>query len=122
MVLSLAERLLERILLQSELSQELGIKLGIVGVWFIIGMFVGYALRMILKIVIAFIGICLISLIILQYYGFITVHWDRMAEAFTSATQTAQTVDWMEIVKTSAIPDAASFIAGVYVGFKKLKL
>ncbi|AFK22745.1 FUN14 domain-containing protein [Pyrococcus sp. ST04] len=89
---------------------------GDVGVGAVVGFIVGYALKKLMKIVIALIGAYVLSLFWLQQKGVITINTDALFNLTKQAT--TATLSLADKVM-GILPGSAAFVAGFYLGFKK---
>jgi len=90
------------------------------GLSFVIGFAVAYALRTFVKISLVAIAVSALGLFGLQYAGLIDVNWEAMGGHYDSvkdyvASQTSSFKDFM----TGHLPSAGSAAAGLVVGFRK---
>ena len=96
----------------------LGLELGTGAV---IGFIIGYAFKMVAKILAVIVGLELALFRFLESRGILTVQWDRLTGGLVEATDAAtasQPPSWMtSIVSTLSI--GAGFTGGFFVGFKK---
>ncbi|WP_297500438.1 FUN14 domain-containing protein [Thermococcus sp.] len=90
--------------------------IGDVGVWGIVGLITGYALKKLLKLTMALIGAYILSLFYLQQKGVITINTDKL---FNLASNITQQVIGLGQKVVGILPGTGSFVAGFYIGFKK---
>jgi uncharacterized membrane protein (Fun14 family) len=89
------------------------------GFSFIVGMAVGYALKVAFKIALVIGGLLLVSLFALQYKGIIEVNWTGMESNYDSL------VGWLtayagglKAFMADNLPSAASFTTGLLLGLR----
>ncbi|MBE3598212.1 MAG: FUN14 domain-containing protein [Limnochordaceae bacterium] len=93
------------------------------GLGLVLGLSVGYSLKKALKVALILVGALTALLVGLSRIGFITVHWDVIESAYTSAMQQAggargaldRVVAWF----SSSLAVAGSFSLGFWLGFRK---
>ncbi|AEH24613.1 FUN14 domain-containing protein [Pyrococcus yayanosii] len=95
---------------------NLGGIVGDMGVGALVGFIIGYALKKIMKIVLALIGVYLLSLFWLQQKGVITINTDKLFNLVEGATETTLSLGQKVL---GILPGSAAFLAGFYLGFKK---
>ena len=96
---------------------------GQAGLGFVLGLAVGYSLKKALKVGLLLLGATTALLVGLAKMGFITVHWEALEAAYTSAmSQTGgargaldRVIAWF----SSSIAAAGSFTLGFWLGFRK---
>jgi len=85
----------------------------------ILGFAAGYATKKAVKIALLIIGLFTAGLLALQYYGIISVNWDKLALLVERAVQGAEaTAEGLQAFIIGQIPFAGSFLAGFALGFK----
>ena len=87
---------------------------------FIMGFLAGYAAKKVAKVVAVILGIFILALMFLNYYGIIMIRWEKLVGLGEAALK------WIEAQGTSAatfvlmnIPMISTFTAGFIMGFKK---
>lgn len=99
----------------SDILPSLGFQLGTGGIG---GFIVGYAIKKISKLVAIIMGLFLVALIYLSTQGIISINygalWDWLAG---SSGLLGSAFSWL-VSAISLLPFAASFIAGLVLGFK----
>jgi len=81
----------------------------------VVGFVVGFALKKLLKLVLVLMGIAFAALQYLAYMGFITIHYEKIAEGFQSLVQGNLT---LPTFLSTNIPFLATFLLGLGIGFK----
>ncbi|MDM7275831.1 MAG: FUN14 domain-containing protein [Thermoprotei archaeon] len=85
----------------------------------ILGFAAGYAVKKMVKIAILILGLLTVGLLILSYYGIISVNWDKLALIVERVISGAQaTTASMQAFILASIPFAGAFTAGFIIGFK----
>ena len=89
------------------------------GFSFIVGLAMGYALKVAFKIALVVGGLILLALFGLQYGGFVDVNWSGMEASYDSSTQWLG-VQGRALLRFAAdnLSGAASFAAGLALGLK----
>ncbi len=90
------------------------------GVGFLLGFSLGYFSKKMLKLILLFVGFLLGVIILLEFYGIITVNYEKLTEVVLGIK--APSYSLLEQIKEflwNRLPFAASFFAGFYFGFKK---
>lgn len=85
----------------------------------ILGFAAGYAAKKLLKLVLFMVGIFTGGLILLQYYGIISVNYDKLAllvEGIISGAQASAAS--LKAYVLATVPFASSFLLGFALGFK----
>ncbi|RLE85160.1 MAG: hypothetical protein DRJ39_02030 [Thermoprotei archaeon] len=91
-----------------------------VGIGFLLGFFLGYFLKKIAKLIVAFIGFLIALLIILEFYGVITINYNRLVELMLGIDiPNASFIEQFKEFLWNRLPFASSFFLGTYFGFKK---
>ncbi|RLI39437.1 hypothetical protein DRO60_01215 [Candidatus Bathyarchaeota archaeon] len=87
---------------------------------FIMGFLAGYAAKKVAKVVAVVLGIFILALMLLNYYGIIMVRWEKLVGLGEEALR------WIEAQGTSVatfvlmnLPMIGTFTAGFIIGFKK---
>ena len=87
----------------------------------VIGFIIGYAFKMVAKVIAVLVGLELALFSFLESRGILAVRWDKLSGGLLDATDVAagsQPPSWlMSIVSTLSI--GAGFTGGFLVGFKK---
>ena len=101
------------------LSQLLPIAVSASG-GFIIGLLIGYALKKALKVMAVIVGLFLLGLILMNYYGLITIDYTKLEELVKQivsyiSQESEKFTNWA----TVNISFAGSILAGLILGFKK---
>ncbi|EXJ16318.1 hypothetical protein D779_0252 [Imhoffiella purpurea] len=98
------------------LSEALFLKLGFS---FMIGLAVGFALKVAFKIALLMIGVVLIALFALQYHGFIIIDWAGIEPHYDSIAHGIRTTGaaFLDFAAHN-LSSAASFFAGLAIGLK----
>lgn len=98
---------------------EILIQFGIGG---LLGYGVGLAIKKTLKLFLFVLGLFFLGLEVLDYFGFATIQWDRIASLFNSP-ETGQTANNLfEAIKNIALKNAAvisGFAPGFILGLRK---
>lgn len=100
-----------------------------VSVTAVMGYCAGMAIRRVTKDAAYVVGIGFCSLQLLQYYGFVTIHWNRFAAFWTQTLDVDGDgeVTWNDLkivckrgirFFASGVPDAAGFTTGLLLGFR----
>ncbi|RLE61999.1 MAG: hypothetical protein DRJ38_10420 [Thermoprotei archaeon] len=98
----------------------IGSVLASMGVGFLFGFSLGYFSKKMLKILLLFIGFLLGILILFEFYGIITVNYEKLAEIFLGIkTPSYNFIEQLKDFLWNRLPFAASFFTGFYFGFKK---
>ena len=87
---------------------------------FVVGFIVGYAVKKALKVMIVLIGLFIVGIIFLGYYGVVTVNYNKLEVlakdmVMLISSNSGKFVNWM----TVDIPFSGSMLAGLVLGFKK---
>jgi len=90
------------------------------GFGFVVGFAIAYALRAFLRLAILILGVILIGLFSLQYFGVVSVDWNAMSGGYDTV------MDWLHVQFASmksfvqgALPSTASAAAGFFFGFRR---
>ncbi|WP_297549845.1 FUN14 domain-containing protein [Thermococcus sp.] len=86
------------------------------GVGAIVGFVTGYALKKLMKLAMALIGVYVLSLFYLQQKGVITINTDKLFNLTNNITQQVVNVSQKVL---GILPGTSAFVAGFYLGFKK---
>lgn len=90
------------------------------GFSFFVGFAIGYASRAFLKFLFFLVGGMAIVLFALNYYGFVTVEWEKMETAFNSLGSSIQgQIGEFRSFITGSLPNAGLAGLGLFAGFKK---
>ncbi|RLE77011.1 MAG: hypothetical protein DRJ44_03060 [Thermoprotei archaeon] len=90
------------------------------GVGFLFGFSLGYFSKKVLKLLLIFLGFLLAILILFEFYGIITVNYEKLAEVLLGIkTPSYGLLEQVKNFLWNRLPFAASFFAGFYFGFKK---
>ncbi len=90
------------------------------GLSFVVGFAMGYALRQFLRLALLIAGCVLLGVFGLQYAGVIEVDWSSMEEPFeTVRGWLAEQTDGFREFINGKLPSAGSAGAGLWVGFRK---
>lgn len=85
----------------------------------ILGFAAGYAAKKALKIALIIVGFFTAVLLGLEYYGVITVNWDKLALLVEKAISGAEAATAsLKAYVISQLPFAGSFLAGFALGFR----
>ena len=85
----------------------------------ILGFATGYALKKALKLALLVLGVFTVGLLALEYYGVISVNYDKLALLVERALSGAQaTAASLQSHIIANIPFASTFLAGLAMGFK----
>jgi uncharacterized membrane protein (Fun14 family) len=87
-----------------------------VGVGGIVGFVTGYALKKLMKLAMAIIGVYLLSLFYLQQKGVIEINQEKL---FNLASGWSQQLLSLSDKVLGILPGTSAFVAGFYIGFKK---
>ena len=99
----------------SEIFPQLGYQLGIGGVG---GFIVGYATKKLSKLIAIIVGLVLIGLIYLNVKGIISINYDALWNALSSAMSGAGSAFSCFVNVIALLPFAGSFTVGFLLGFK----
>ncbi len=90
------------------------------GFSFFVGLSIGYMLRTFFKISLVFIGLILLSIFGLQYFGLVDVNWEAMEGHFNSlvATLKEEASNFKTFIAGS-LPSAGMASLGLFTGFKR---
>ncbi len=96
-----------------DLLQELGIP-------FILGVLIGYALKKFLKVTLMIAGLFLLLLLYLDWKGLVTVHWENFLSAILDLGREGieRGEAFIRFLTSSVMPTGA-FVLGLYLGLKK---
>ena len=99
----------------SDFWSPIGYQLGLGGIG---GFIIGYAFKMISKLIVALMGVFIAVLLYLGTTGVISINYPELWSAIGSFLGfTTQAANWI-IGAISLIPFTGSFIAGFFLGFK----
>lgn len=89
------------------------------GFSFIVGLAVGFALKLAFKIALLVLGVMLLAVFVLQYAGFAEVDWSNVQYQYDGGADwlSAQGGDLLDFMGRN-LPSATSFLAGLALGFK----
>ena len=90
-----------------------------VGIGGVLGFVIGYALKKILKFLLVLIGLFSALLLYLGFEGFITIHYGKIEEVFTTFIENSGTDLALPSFIGTNIPLAGSFALGFSLGIKK---
>jgi uncharacterized membrane protein (Fun14 family) len=90
------------------------------GFGFVVGFAIAFALRAFLRLAILILGVILIGLFALQYFGIVSVDWNAMSGGYDTV------MEWLRVQFASmksfvqgALPSAGSAAAGFFFGFRR---
>jgi len=98
------------------MSFDMNGMVGGVGIGGVAGFLTGFALKKVMKIVMALIGAYLLSLFWLQQKGVITINTDRLFNITGDLTSQIVSISQKVI---GILPGTGAFLAGFYLGFQK---
>lgn len=85
----------------------------------ILGFAAGYALKKMVKILLLALGVFTLGLVVLAYYGIVSVNWDKLALLVERAISGAQATTYsVQSFILASVPFAGAFTAGFILGFK----
>ncbi len=83
-----------------------------------LGFIVGYSVKKVAKILAVIAGLFTLALILLQYIGFINIHYDKLLKIVNDFMKNlGQSSDWITPIIAN-LPFGGSFIVGAALGFK----
>ena len=93
-----------------------------VGLGLVLGFAIGYAAKKALQIAFIALGLLVLTLIVLQSYGFISIHWNQVESVYNRAIP-PEGIDsvvrgWIDSI-AAIIPGAGGFTIGFFWGLKK---
>lgn len=94
-----------------------------VGLGLVLGFAVGYAAKKALQIAFVAIGLLVLTLVVLQNYGFISIHWQQIESVYNQSINPPGGLDaalrgWVDSL-AAIIPGAGGFTIGFFLGMKK---
>jgi uncharacterized membrane protein (Fun14 family) len=89
------------------------------GMTFFIGFAVGYAIRALFKIALAFIGFFFLGVLMLQQIGVVEVHWDRVEEFNWVLDWALQKLMSLKDLLTEVLPAGSMSALGLAAGLRK---
>ena len=94
-----------------------------VGLGFVLGFAIGYVAKKALKIALVAVGILVLALVVLQNYGFISIHWQEIESVYNETLNPPGGLDsvvrgWVDSL-AAVLPGAGGFTIGFFLGLKK---
>lgn len=94
-----------------------------VGLGLVLGFAVGYAAKKALQVAFVVTGVLLLTLVALQNYGFISIHWTQIEAVYNKSINPPGGFDaalrgWLDSL-AAIVPGAGGFTIGFFWGMKK---
>jgi len=93
-----------------------------VGLGLVLGFAIGYAAKKALQIALVALGLLVLTLVVLQSYGFISIHWNQIESVYNQSLPPdgldSVLRGWIDSL-AAIIPGAGGFTIGFFWGLKK---